>query len=99
MLKGDRAPSPRGDAQQAASAENPLVCCAQYRWHATVCCEATSLRTGASTAQRETVGELDDLSQIHHRDAVADMCHRRQIVPDKKIAHPERLLQLLQLVH
>jgi len=25
---------------------------AQYRWHATMCCEAASLRTGVSTAQR-----------------------------------------------
>ena len=27
------------------------------------------------------------------------MRHRRQIVPDEEIANPERLLQLLQLVH
>jgi hypothetical protein len=26
------------------------------------------------------VGELDDLAEIHHRDAVGDMLHDRQIV-------------------
>ena len=40
----------------------------------------------------EAVGEFDDLSEIHNRDAVADMRHRRQIVPDEKIADPEPLL-------
>jgi hypothetical protein len=40
----------------------------------------------------EAVGEFDDLSEIHNRDAVADMRHRRQIVTDEKIADPEPLL-------
>src|SRR6266446_8434061 len=59
------------------------------------------LRVGVERlgAQFEAVGEFDDLPEIHDGDPVADMGHRRQIMADKEIADPERLLQMLQLVH
>ena len=42
---------------------------------------------------------LDDLAEIHDRDAVADMRHAGEIVADEQVAHAERRLQMLQLVH
>src|SRR5919204_6495679 len=47
----------------------------------------------------EAIGELDDLSEIHDGDTVADMGHRCQVVSDKEIADAEPLLQLLELIH
>ena len=34
------------------------------------------------------VSDLDDLAEIHHRNAVGDMPHDRQIVSDEKIREP-----------
>ena len=42
--------------------------------------------------------DLDNLAEIHHRDASADMFHHAQIVRDKKIGQLEFLLQILQQV-
>jgi hypothetical protein len=64
-------------------------------------CGKESLSVGVERmcAQLETVGELDNLPEIHDRDTVADMGHRREVVANEQIADPQRLLQLLQLVH
>ena len=44
------------------------------------------------------LGNLDNLAQVHHRDAVADVLHHRQVVRDKKIAQLQVALQVLQQV-
>src|SRR5262249_20154182 len=50
-------------------------------------------------AKFEAVGKLDDLPEIHDRDPMADMGHRSQVMADEEIADPQRLLQVLQLIH
>ncbi len=47
---------------------------------------------------RLLVGDLDELAEIHHRDAVADVLHHGEIVRDEQIGQPEALLQVLQEV-
>ena len=49
-------------------------------------------------AQRVALASLDDLAQVHHRDAVADVRHRGQVMADKQIAHAQELLQVFELV-
>ena len=41
------------------------------------------------------VGELDDLADVHHRDAGRDVPHDREVVGDEEIGQPELLLQIL----
>ena len=48
------------------------------------------LRTGE---QRPLVGVFDDLAEIHHGDAVADMLDHRQVVGDEQVGELELLLQ------
>ncbi|CAM5221535.1 hypothetical protein BTHI11S_00600 [Bosea thiooxidans] len=44
------------------------------------------------------VADLDDLAEIHHRDAVGDMPHEREIVRDEDIGDPGLLLKVVQQV-
>src|SRR5262249_36477966 len=43
-------------------------------------------------------GDLDDLAEIHHRDAGADVLDDREVVGDKDVGQAELLLQLLQQI-
>ena len=45
------------------------------------------------------VGDLDDLAQVHHRDAVGDVAHHRQVVGDEHVRQVQLVLQVLQQVH
>ena len=54
------------------------------------------LRPGEQVA---LVGELDDLAEIHHRDAVADVLDHREVVGDEEIGEPELALQVGQEVY
>lgn len=58
-------------------------------------CGEQRLRIGMKwlRAQFQAVGKLDDLSEIHDRNAVTNVRHSRQIMADKQIADCERLLQ------
>jgi pyruvate/2-oxoglutarate dehydrogenase complex dihydrolipoamide acyltransferase (E2) component len=49
-------------------------------------------------AQGVAVGRLHDLAQVHHRDSMTDVRHRRQVVADEEIAYAEGPLQVLELV-
>src|SRR5882724_3330761 len=64
-------------------------------------CGKQRLRVGVERfgAELQAVGELDDLPEIHNGNPMADMGHRRQVMADEEIADPQRLLQMLQLVH
>ena len=48
----------------------------------------------------ELVGgrKLDDLAQIHHRDAVADVAHDREVVGDEQVGQPEVRLEVFEQV-
>src|SRR6516225_8992509 len=45
------------------------------------------------------VGQLDELAEIHHCDAVTDMSDAGEIVADEEVTHTKRRLEMLQLVH
>ena len=47
-------------------------------------------------AQLQAVGDLDELAEIHHGRAMAQMRHGGQIVRDEEIAHAEPALDLLE---
>src|SRR6266851_1818227 len=49
--------------------------------------------------KRRGRSHLDDLSEIHHRDAVADVLDQSQIVRDEQIRQLQLLLQIHQQVH
>ncbi len=38
--------------------------------------------------------DLDDLAEVHHRDAVADVLHHRQVVGDEQVGQAELLAQV-----
>src|SRR5262245_43790900 len=42
---------------------------------------------------------LDELAQVHHADAGADVLHHREVVGDKEVADPKSVLDLAQEVH
>ena len=44
------------------------------------------------------VADLDDAPEVHHRDAVGDVAHHRQVVGDEDVGELELLLELLQQV-
>jgi hypothetical protein len=44
------------------------------------------------------VGQLRDLSQVHHGDAVADVLHDTQVVGDEQVGQAELLPEVLQQV-
>src|SRR5438046_429353 len=46
----------------------------------------------------DAVGELDDLSQVHDRDAVADVAHHGEVVRDEQVRELEAVLQLFEQV-
>ena len=46
--------------------------------------------------QRGLVRVFDDTPEIHHRHAMADMLHDREIVRDEQIRQPEVALQVHQ---
>ena len=48
----------------------------------------------------ELVGgrKLDDLAQVHHRDAVADVAHDRKVVGDEQVGQPEVGLEVFEQV-
>lgn len=48
--------------------------------------------------QRVARCDLHDSAEIHHRDAVAEVAHHRQIVADEQIGGAERALQLEQQI-
>ena len=39
------------------------------------------------------IGELDDLAEVHHRHAVGDVLHHREVMGDEQIGKSEVLLQ------
>jgi hypothetical protein len=41
---------------------------------------------------------FDDLAEVHHRDAVGDVAHHRQVVGDEHVADLQLLLQLVEQV-
>ncbi len=49
--------------------------------------------------QRIAFRHLDQLAKVHHRDAVRDVPHHRQIVRYEQVGDAEALLQILQQVH
>src|SRR6185503_17541 len=46
----------------------------------------------------DAVRELDDLAEVHDRDAVADVTNDRQVVRDEQIRQLEAILQLLEQI-
>ena len=57
------------------------------------------IRVQRMRAELGGLGDLDELTEIHHRDAVTDMRHGGEIVADEQVADAKRRLQMLQLVH
>ena len=50
-------------------------------------------------AQLLTGTLLDDLAEIHHRDALTDVEHSGQVVTDEQVAHAQLALEVLQQGH
>ena len=48
--------------------------------------------------QRVAVGDFDDVAEVHHGDAVADVAHHRQVVRDEQVGDAELGLQVHQQV-
>ena len=48
--------------------------------------------------ERVAGAELDDLAEVHHRDAMGDVLHDAQIVRDEQLAQSQLLLEILQQV-
>src|SRR5262249_7344991 len=48
--------------------------------------------------QQVAIRQLDDAAKIHHRDALTEMPHHRQIVRDEQISEAEALAQVLEQV-
>ena len=44
------------------------------------------------------LGHLDDLAEVHHRDAVADVLHDREVVGDEEVGQAELALEVLEQV-
>ena len=55
---------------------------------------------GVGGSQVHVVGRtlLDDLSQVHDGDAVAQVPHHRQVVGDEQVGQPQPVLQFAQEV-
>ena len=48
--------------------------------------------------QLVAIGELDNAAEIHHRHALTQVSHHRQIVRDEQIGQAEALAQVLEQV-
>ena len=46
--------------------------------------------------ERGAVGDLDDVAEVHHGDAVADVAHHREVVGDEQVGDAELVLQVLR---
>ena len=53
------------------------------------------VRVARAGVERVRRPDLDDLAEVHHRDAVADVLHDRQVVGDEQVRQPEPLAQVL----
>ena len=58
--------------------------------------QSLRVRVQRRAEQGPFVGELDDPSEVHHRDAMADVLHHRQIMCDEQVGQPELVLQVHQ---
>ena len=56
------------------------------------------IRVQRILVQLVAVGNLDNVAEVHHRDAVADMPHNGQVVRDEQVCQPELVLQVFQQV-
>ena len=48
--------------------------------------------------ERLSIGDLDDLAEVHDGDAVRDVAHDREIVRDEEVREPELCLEILEEV-
>ena len=57
-------------------------------------------RVGMGWVREDRLGfaHLDDLAQVHHRHAAADMAHQPQVVGDEQVGQLQALLQVHQQV-
>ena len=60
--------------------------------------ESLAIRVERTLVEVDAVRELDDLPQIHHGDAVADVLHHRKVVRDEEVGELEPILELLEEV-
>src|SRR5215813_8639547 len=58
--------------------------------------EGLGVRVERVGTELKALGYLDELAKIHHRDLLADVRDRRQVVSDEQIAHTQPRLNLLQ---
>src|SRR5262249_27676506 len=49
--------------------------------------------------QLVAIGELDNTPKIHHRNAVAEMPHHRQVVGNEQVGEAETHAQVLEQIH
>ena len=58
------------------------------------------LRVRVARALVHVVGgaDLDDLAEVHHRDAVGDVAHHREVVRDEDVREAQLVLQVLEQV-
>ena len=56
------------------------------------------VRVPGRRVERVDVGDLDDLAEVHHRDAVADVLDDREVVGDEEIRQPELVLEIVEQV-
>src|SRR5919197_3723780 len=103
-----RLPAPRVEATAArwvdrrrhvAGEDDPLALCLDCRVgnrHGGE--ESLTVRVQRPLVEINAVGELNDLSQIHHRDTVADMAYHGKVVRDEEVGQLEAILQLLEQV-
>ncbi len=60
--------------------------------------QCPSIRVARRLEERVAVGDLDDPSQIHDRDAVADMAHHPEVVGDHQHGQPVTALEIRQQI-
>ena len=58
--------------------------------------ESSAARVGMARVleERPRVGDLDDLAEVHHGDAVAHVAHDREVVRDEDVGEAELALQI-----
>jgi len=67
-------------------------------WHRNGREKRQGIRMQGMVKELVTVGQFDDLPQIHHRHAVAEMPHHAQIVGNEQIGEMELLAQILERI-